>query len=60
VYEAPSVGTSFVNNKPQPIYRRINIGRILWIIGLVAGLAIGAVAAIGLARATSETVTVEE
>ncbi len=49
-----------MNNKPQRSFRRINIGRMLWIIGLVAGLAVGAVAAIGLANATSDAVTVEE
>jgi hypothetical protein len=55
-----SVGTVFVNNKPQRSYRRINIGRMLWIIGLVAGLAIGAAAAIGLAGAASNETSVTE
>jgi hypothetical protein len=49
-----------VTNKPQRSFRRINFGRMLWIIGLVAGLAIGAAAAIGLAGATSDAVTVKE
>ena len=49
-----------MNNKPQRVPPRVNIGRILWILGLVAGLAVGAAAAFGLAGAASTAVTVTE
>ena len=55
-----SFWTVFVNNKPQRTPPRVNIGRLLWILGLVAGLAVGAAAAVGLAGAASTAVTATE
>lgn len=49
-----------MNNKPQRYSRRINIGRMLWIIGLLAGLAVGAAAAFGLASAVPDALNVTE
>ena len=37
-------------SRPKPrVAERINIGRLLWVLGLVAGIVVGAAAAIGIA-----------
>jgi hypothetical protein len=45
-----------VNDKQPRAPGRANITRLLWILGLITGLAIGAVAAIGLAGADPRVV----
>lgn len=45
-----------VNDKRPRASGRASITRLLWILGLITGLAIGAVAAIGLAGADPRTV----
>jgi hypothetical protein len=49
-----------VNDKQPRASGRANITRLLWILGLITGLAIGAAAAIGLAGADPRAVILSE
>jgi|JI8StandDraft_2_1071088.scaffolds.fasta_scaffold435973_1 hypothetical protein len=49
-----------VNDKQPRASGRANITRLLWILGLITGLGIGTIAAIGLAGADLRTVMSSE